>query len=101
MARIAESAVPRRRARGEKDIYRVAVLDWASRSAPYGARSGRVSIELASASFTNRSAFASQVSGRFSFIAIQLTMHALLLACATGAGASGCFRDWTHSSQFL
>jgi len=40
------------------------------------------------------------VSGRPSFIAIQLTMHALPLRFATGAGASGCWRDFTHSSQF-
>src|SRR4029079_11284955 len=51
---------------------------------------------LASASFTKRSAFASQVRGRCSFIAIQLTMHAAFARCATGAGASGCWRDFTH-----
>src|SRR6476659_9963002 len=56
---------------------------------------------LASASFTKCSAFASQVRGRCSFIAIQLTMHAAFARCATGAGANGCWRDFTHSSQFL
>src|SRR5690606_19869063 len=68
--------------------------------APYGARSGRLSIEFASSSSTKRSAFASHVSGRPSFIAIQLTMQALLLRCPTGAGAIGCLRVRTASIQF-
>src|SRR5471032_3181489 len=56
---------------------------------------------LAASSLRKRSVFTSQLSGRPSFIAIQLTMHAVLARCATGAGASGCARDFTHSSQFL
>src|SRR5690606_6898421 len=66
---------------------------------PYGARSGRDSRALASASLTKRSAFASQVSGRPSFIAIQLTMQALLLRWATVAGAIGALRERTASTQ--
>jgi hypothetical protein len=60
-----------------------------------------VSSALASASFTKRSAFASHVSGRPSFIAAHARMHAVLLQCAIGAGASGVARDLTASSQLL
>ena len=60
------------------------------RPMPYGARSARDNIAFACASLTKLSDRTSQVRGRASFIAIQLTMHALLLRCAIGAGASGC-----------
>ena len=44
---------------------------------------------LASESFTKRSACTSHVSGRASFIAIQLAMQAVFARWATGAGTSG------------
>src|SRR5262249_42009540 len=71
----------------------------ASRVAPKGARSARDKSALASLSFTKRSALASQVSGRASFIAIQLAMQAVPLRWATAAGASGVWRERTASSQ--
>jgi outer membrane receptor protein involved in Fe transport len=51
---------------------------------------------FACSSFTKRSVAGSQVSGRPSFIAIQLTIHAEPLRWAIAAGESGCRRERTQ-----